>query len=222
MTALDFILIYTSFGLAFTVHARWSSRPISIGSLALATVMVALWPFFASREILDGFVKAFSPSNKAESRKNKIRELLAQSIESERPGVSIVKAREHVDWYLELAEASFMTSESLKDGQIDQTPEITRFYGDNYSPVAALVLERGALKKLNKHLQPARTSLVDQMLNNKLLSPTEKLRRTSLLRELSELVGDHDGMSSELKLHTTPEGAEAADFIDVREEKAPA
>jgi hypothetical protein len=204
MSTFDWTLIYLSLGLAFGVFEASSSKARGFSSVSNLLLLVALWPFFSFRRLLIDSRTRLGHSNARESRRNELREKLARILESERPGISIVRARETIDWYLELAEAVAGMTEGLSTERLERLPELTVVSGKPQNRIAPIALERLALKKATKHLNGARRSLIESILSNPLVQPFHQTERTLQLTELADLVGDSDGMQSSLELLRTP------------------
>lgn len=194
MTISDWTILYLSIGVAFGVSVRGESRFRNVATLASVTATSLLWPLLLTKRSIIGVKTLLVARRSSNSRKHELRETLARILEAERPGVSIVRARESVDWYLELGEAVSEMDAVLKDDKA-VTPAISLVSGRAQSRTSAIVLERMTLRKTAKHLTSARENLVDQILNNELLKSSELERRKALLSEVSEIIGDKAAMT---------------------------
>jgi len=189
----DWFLIYFSVGLFFGVTAvvpRRSSRDWNI-----AVLSVAFWPVFGTLQLLAHLKGSDNSNTSSNLRMDSIRMELARLLEAERPGISIVRAREIVDWYVDLATTVRDFRTSVSDRQIESMPELLKVSDKTPCSVSALSLEIRAMNKAVKHLRTARNSFIEDVLNNSLISPNEEARRVKLILELSELCGDHEETS---------------------------
>jgi hypothetical protein len=198
MTAFDWTLIYLSVGLAFGVFDASTLQNRGLSGFSNVILLVVLWPFFALQRLLIDSKAALGGDKTRDSRKSEVREKFARILESETPGISIVRSRETIDWYLELAESVAGIAEGLNADRVERVPELAVVSGKSPNSVAPISLERRALRKAAKHLDGARNSLIESILGNPLIQPFHQMERTLQLTELAELVGDSDGMKSGL------------------------
>lgn len=194
MTISDWTILYLSMGMAFGVLERGELSFRNVASFASLIATSLLWPLLLTKRSIIGIKTLFVVRRTVNSRKHEIREALARILEAERPGVSIVRARESVDWYLELGEAVSEMYAVLRDDTV-VTPAISLVSGRTQSHSSAIALERLTLRKTERHLSSAREHLVDLILNNRLLKSSELARRKALLSEASEIIGDKEAMT---------------------------
>lgn len=194
MTISDWTILYLSIGVAFGVLDRGVPRFQKVPIFAVVIATSLLWPLLLTQRSIIGIKTLLVARRSMNSRKNELRETLAKILEAERPGVSIVRARESVDWYLELGEAVDEMNAILRHDKT-VTPAISLISGRVATRTSSIALERMTLRKTAKHLAHARENLVDQILNNKLLKSEELERRKILLSEVSEIVRDRAAMT---------------------------
>lgn len=194
MTFSDWTILYLSIGMAFGVLERGELRFRNVATFASLIATSLLWPLLLTKRSIIGVKKLLLGRKSSNSRKHELREALARILEAERPGVSIVRARESVDWYLELGEAVSEMYAVLRDDNA-AIPAISLVSGRPESRSSAIVLERMTLRKTERHLTSARENLVDLILNNRLLKSSELARRKALLSEASEIIGDKEAMT---------------------------
>lgn len=194
MTLSDGIILYLSLGMALAFATR-SIHSDSSGKIALDVLRTSLlWPFLLSRLALEVVRRRFRPIDEMSEKKSSIREALAGILESEKPGISLVRAREVIDWYTELAEAVNEMNYALGSG-VEFFPELISVSGKSRNHISGAALERKNLRIASKHLRIARECLVEEFIGSEFLQPAERDRRKRLLQELSSIVGDYLSMA---------------------------
>lgn len=204
MATIDWLVIYLSFGLFFGVLAGASDME---RRWRLAILSFALWPVLGTLQAMSEFRRVADSRNSSTPRIDSIREELAKLLEAERPGVSIVRARETVDWYIELAIAVRDFRISVASGAVEEFPHLLLVSEKPASTISALSLERRSLSRAEKHLRIARLSFIEEIMNNSLITPDEESRRKELLLELSELCGDFEQASATLNERSALDGS---------------
>ena len=193
MATIDWTVIYLSIGLFFGVLARTSN---AAPRWRHAIFSFALWPIFGTSQVISEFRRLADSRNSSTLHIDSIREELAKLLEAERPGVSIVRARETVDWYIELALAVRDFRISVASGSFEEFPHLLLVSEKPATAVSVISLERRSLSRAEKHLRIARLSFIEEVMSNSLINPDEESRRKELLLELAELCSDVESVSA--------------------------
>lgn len=203
MTISDAIILYFSLGTAVGIATR-GGHAESRGEFTLGLLMTSLiWPLILSKRALEAAKRRLSRIDEMSDKKSSIREALAGILESEKPGISLVRAREVIDCYVELAEAVNEMKNALESG-VEFFPELISVSGKSSNHISASALERKNMRVASKHLRIARECLVEGIMSSEFLQPAERDFRRRLLEELSGVLGDERWMSDFLEMRFSP------------------